>query len=656
MHKQPLAQHLEETQRQLAQLQQLASAIYPQQHAAITQIFSTINGAIANLERLEAEPPIDDADAQAVTGDHAPGYDPALLPDMYAAHPQAHEADAYCANEEALRHQLQITRTITNNATACLFMVDAEGRCTFMNPAAEDVTGYSFAEVQGKILHNLIHHSRPDGTPYPIDECPISRALPEQTQLRAHADLFIRKDGSFFPVVCAISPIIQDGIPIGIVVEARDISESKRIERERERLFKAEQRAVSRARHQADQLRGLMAASIAINGLLSVNEMLQLITQQARQVIGAHQAVSSLSVNDDWEQAITTVSLSDKYSRWHSYDAPPSGAGIYAEVCKTNVPMRMTQAELEAHPAWRGFSDQTALHPPLRGWLAAPFITHDGRNIGLIQLSDKYEGDFTAEDEYVVVQFAQMASGALENARLYTAAQEAIRVRNEFLSVASHELNTPVTSLRGYAQLLGRQIDKGQVVDSERALRALKAIEQQSIKLGQLINQLLDISRIESGRLILNCQPTEITRLTEDVAANLQTTTSKHELMVEANGPAIISADPLRLEQVLTNLIGNAIKYSPEGGRVHIEIGRPDDQMVEISVTDQGIGIPPEHRPHIFDRFYQAHGSGYFGGMGLGLSISQQIVALHGGELLADFPAQGGTRFVVRLPSQRQAT
>jgi PAS domain S-box-containing protein len=655
MHKQLLAQHLEETQRQIATLQQHALSLYPQQHTTIAQIVSTMSRALDDLRRLEAGAADNGSGArsQSQINGRAPGYDESLLPGLYAVQAPPPTADAYCVNEQVLQHQLQLTRTITDNATACLFMVDARGRCTFMNPAAEEIIGYSFAEVQGQILHDLIHHTRPDGTPYPIAECPIGLALPQNRRIRAHADVFIRKDGSFFPVVCAASPIITDGVPIGIVLEVRDMSESKRVEYERERLFEAEQRAVSRAQHQADQLRGLNAASIAINGLLSVNEMLHVITQQARQVIGAHQAVSSLSVNDDWAQAITTVSLSDKYRRWQTYDAPPTGAGIYAEVCRTNIPMRMTQAELEAHPAWRGFGDQAALHPPLRGWLAAPFVSRDGRNIGLIQLSDKYEGDFTAEDEYVVVQLAQMASGALENARLYTAAQEAIRARNEFLSVASHELNTPITSLRGYAQLLSRQIDKGQIVDPERALRALKAIEQQSIKLSQLINQLLDISRIESGRLILNRQPTEITRLTEDVAANLQTTTSKHELVVHASGPMVISIDPLRLEQVLTNLIGNAIKYSPEGGRVKIEIDQPRSETVEISVTDQGIGIPPEHRPHIFDRFYQAHGSGYFGGMGLGLSISQQIVVLHGGELLADFPPQGGTRFVVRLPIQR---
>ena len=123
-----------------------------------------------------------------------------------------------------------INRTITDNATACLFMMDAGGRCTFMNPAAERVTGYTFAEVEGRLLHDVIHHTRPDGTPYPLSECPIDRALPRNHPIRAHEDVFVRKDGTFFPVLCAASPIIENGMPVGTVIEVRDITEEKRSE------------------------------------------------------------------------------------------------------------------------------------------------------------------------------------------------------------------------------------------------------------------------------------------------------------------------------------------------------------------------------------------------------------------------------------------
>ncbi|HWG56106.1 MAG TPA: GAF domain-containing protein [Gaiellaceae bacterium] len=169
-----------------------------------------------------------------------------------------------------------------------------------------------------------------------------------------------------------------------------------------------------------DQIHRLASAALLLNSTLSVDELLQVITAQARETIGAHQAVSSMTLSGSWAQAINAVALSERYAEWRDYGAPPDGSGIYAIVCRENRPMRLTQAELEAHPAFRNFGRHALEHPPMRGWLAAPLVGRDGANIGLIQLSDKLDGgDFTAEDEAMLVQLAQMASAAVENARLY---------------------------------------------------------------------------------------------------------------------------------------------------------------------------------------------------------------------------------------------
>ncbi|MDQ3289881.1 MAG: CHASE domain-containing protein, partial [Bacteroidota bacterium] len=122
----------------------------------------------------------------------------------------------------------QLKQTITDNATAGLFMMDAKGYCTFMNPAAEAMVGYTLEEIQQKPLHNMIHHTRPDGTPFPLLECPIDRALPTNNSMRAHEDVFIRKDGTFFPVSCAASPIFEGGVPVSTVIEVRDITEEQK--------------------------------------------------------------------------------------------------------------------------------------------------------------------------------------------------------------------------------------------------------------------------------------------------------------------------------------------------------------------------------------------------------------------------------------------
>ena len=165
------------------------------------------------------------------------------------------------------------------------------------------------------------------------------------------------------------------------------------------------------------QLQRLSDAALAIGAATSVDEISRVATEAARAIIGAHQAVTSFS-GENWAQAIHAVSLSGKYAAYRAYDTPPDGSGIYQVVCRTNRPQRLTQAEMEAHAEWRGFGAEASRHPPMRGWLAVPLMGRDGRNLGLIQLSDKHEGDFDENDEAILVQLAQLASEAIENARL----------------------------------------------------------------------------------------------------------------------------------------------------------------------------------------------------------------------------------------------
>ena len=170
----------------------------------------------------------------------------------------------------------------------------------------------------------------------------------------------------------------------------------------------------------------LAKATIDINTASTVEEMLEVVTRVARLTIGAHQAVTSLTVDGSLAQSIRTVSLSERYADWRDYATSPDGSGIYALVCESNQPMRLTQAELETHPRWRGFADHAASHPPMRGWLAAPLVARDGGNLGVIQLSDRLEGEFDEEDESLLVQMAQIASIALD--RIQT---DRIRVERE---------------------------------------------------------------------------------------------------------------------------------------------------------------------------------------------------------------------------------
>lgn len=231
--------------------------------------------------------------------------------------------------------------------------------------------------------------------------------------------------------------------------------------------------------------------------------------------------------------------------------------------------------------------------------------------------------------------------------------RRAEEVRDEFLQVAAHELKTPMTSLRGFAQVLLRQIERDEAPDAVRLRQALQAIDDQSEKLSRLVGQLLDVARLEAGRLFLERKVTDVVGLVEGAVAAARARATGHAVRFEAPSSALALVDPLRLEQVITNLVDNAVKYSPEGGDVEVQVAKSGGE-VRLTVVDRGLGVPPEHRQHIFDRFYQAHAEHRLGGMGLGLYISRQIVELHGGTIEAEFPAAGGTRVLVRLPVGRK--
>jgi len=263
-----------------------------------------------------------------------------------------------------------------------------------VNKAAVDSYGYPAEEFLAMTLYDI----RPESE-YPR----LERLLADDSPERRNISLHRRKDGSVFSAQVVSRPIQYAGMPARFVV-ALDVTAQLKAEHDaREHLFTL-QRAADAAQ--------------AITWHQTLEGTMHEVAEQARGVVGAHQSIVSLTTSSDWKQAINALSLSEKYAKYRDLIEPPDGTGIYAMVCQTNRSMRMTQAELEAHPRWHGFGSYADKHPPMRGWLAVPLTGRDGRNIGLLQLSDKYEGEFTQQDEYVALELAQLASIAIENARL----------------------------------------------------------------------------------------------------------------------------------------------------------------------------------------------------------------------------------------------
>jgi signal transduction histidine kinase len=258
---------------------------------------------------------------------------------------------------------------------------------------------------------------------------------------------------------------------------------------------------------------------------------------------------------------------------------------------------------------------------------------------------------YHTQDLPLAQELARRAASAIEHAQLYRTAQDAIRVREQFLSIASHELKTPLTSLMGFADLLQRRTARESSL-SERDQRALHAIREQAKRLDQLIGNLLDISRIETGRLRLECVPMDVGDLTQRVVTAFQPTLEQHQMIFRRpDGPLFVDGDALRLEQVMHNLIGNAIKYSPHGGTITVQVAQ-HAATARIAISDQGLGIPADALPHLFQRFYRASNidAQYISGMGIGLYVVKEIVALHAGTIEVASQEGLGSTFTVVLP------
>jgi PAS domain S-box-containing protein len=269
--------------------------------------------------------------------------------------------------------------------------------------------------------------------------------------------------------------------------------------------------------------------------------------------------------------------------------------------------------------------------------------------------SSDAERRYDATDLALAEDLARRAGLALDNARLYREAQRAVRARDEFLSVAAHELKTPLTTMLGYAQMLLRYMQPGDGLDEKIVQRALLAIEQQSARLTRLVSRLLDIARIEGGRLRVEPTPTDLVPLVTGVVESMQSGTQSRLLITRVPDRLVGMVDALRFEQVLTNLLDNAAKFSPAGSQIEIDLSETSMGVARLTVTDHGPGVPAEDCDRIFDRFYQSDTGHLAAGLGLGLYISRQIVEQHGGSINAELPPDGGTRFVVVLPLQPDA-
>ena len=248
---------------------------------------------------------------------------------------------------------------------------------------------------------------------------------------------------------------------------------------------------------------------------------------------------------------------------------------------------------------------------------------------------------------------AQRERDAKREAEIRLAAEtEKAQVRGEFLSLASHELRTPITTLKGYAWQVRTMVGRGDV-DAQRVAERVATIDKQATRLCTLIEQLLDVSRIESGKLRLEPKGEDLAERVARVVADMRVGTGR---WIEYEGPQLLEScfDGVRFDQVVMNLVSNAVKFSPADRPITVSLA-DEGEVARLSVRDHGSGIPAHRLPHIFERYYQGHGGEAVGGLGIGLYVSREIIEMHGGTIVARNHPDGGAEFAVRLPFPARA-
>ncbi len=633
------------------------------------------------------------------------------------------------AEVDNLRQRLDLINAVVGNAADGLWTFDAEAHFTFINPAAERMLGWPAGELLGRLVHETVHYRRPDGTPYPPEECSLLNVLRSGQSVSDHEEVFTRRDGSLFPALCLAAPIFRVGHVDGAVVSFRDITERKRMEdalRESEEryrvifgsvpvaVFVCDRNAViQHYNRRAVELWGREpecgverhCGSVKLylpDGTLLPHAESPMV-EVLRTGIPAFNVEVFIERPDgsrlpvlvnfaalkDARDEITGVvtSFIDIAERKQLDDVlRQSEAQRTALIDQSPIGMYLVDAELrfrqvnpKARPVFGDISDLIGrdfvevIHvlwphetaddivarfrhtletgePYFVPGFAENRVDRGGREyydweIHRVSLPDSQYG--------VVCYFTDISAHVFTLVREQEAraeAENANRLKDEFLATLSHELRTPLTAIIGWSNIL----IAGGMKDADAA-RALETIYRNARAQNQLIDDLLEVSRIVTGKLRLDVQPVDLAAVivaaTDAARPAAEAKNIRLQTLLDSQASSV-SGDPDRLQQVVWNLVSNAVKFTPKGGRVQIKLERVNSH-IEITVADTGAGIKPEFLPYVFDRFRQSDATvtRKHGGLGLGLSIVRQLVELHGGTVRAESEGEGhGAIFIVSLP------
>jgi signal transduction histidine kinase len=395
------------------------------------------------------------------------------------------------------------------------------------------------------------------------------------------------------------------------------------------------------------RLQTLYVAGKEISASLSLQSTLDLVLRQVGSLTGASAAVVYLrdSETEEYVAEATTENVKENRKRLRF----SAGSGLHGQAVRSALPV------LEPRLDGAVGAEEILELLGAKGVLIVPLFDNEGP-IGALTAVDREGGALTESDREGLEMFASQASIAITNAILYERTKELDRLKSEFVAVVSHEVRTPLTSIKGSLELLGDERFHTLPPPQKELLQICQANTERLIS---LINDILDFSKLEASKFTLNLEDTDLLKVVAEAVENIRSLAAMKRITVDIHVEGTVGTvevDPMRVSQVITNLLGNAIKFSAEKSRVEIW-ARGGDDAVEISVKDQGRGISPKDLSRLFQRFGQLDSSNTrkVGGTGLGLVISKGIVEQHGGRIWVDSEVGAGSTFSFTLPRERPA-
>ncbi|HEX8287166.1 MAG TPA: PAS domain S-box protein [Pyrinomonadaceae bacterium] len=542
---------------------------------------------------------------------------------------------------------------IIESAEDAIISKTLEGIITSWNKSAQRIFGYTAEEIIGKSVLTLIP---PD---MQHEEQVIIGKIKAGDRIEHYETIRVAKDGHLINISLTVSPIkALDGTIIGASKIVRDISARKQTE--------------AKLKEQSEILETINRIGQLLSAELDQEKLVQAFTDAGTEITGAEFGAFFYNVYRPDGGSYMLYSLSG-VPREHFENFPmPRATDIFGPTFRGEGTIRLDDVHQDSRYGKNApYFGMPEGHLPVSSYLAVPVISRSNEVIGGLFFGHSSAGFFTEAHEQIIEGLAAQTAIAMDNARLYDQAQKAIKEReealireqevrkqaeiasqskDEFLGLLSHELRTPLNAILGWTRMLtSSQMDEATVAN------AIQTIDRNARLQARLIEDMLDVSRIMSGKLRLDTQPVDLTSVIHAAVDTLRPAAEAKEIRVYVvldYGVGQVLGDSVRLQQITWNLLSNAIKFTPKQGSVKVFLERVNSHL-ELTVSDTGSGIEEEFLPYVFDRFRQADSSTTkkYGGLGLGLAIVKQLVELHGGTVeAANRKDESGAIFTVKLP------